>query len=267
MGYCSLKLACVPRLGMPTYTCHKTSLEDVPSSLSHCHKSLSHFLPTKNPILWVNTSILIFRLSDCLTWTPQQPDSHTENYFVCIRWSICFSRTPLLVSKNSNILPSHITGLQSSSHLMSFKHRCKENHIGHNLSYQNFGKTAQDPKYYFLGYTQNVKTAKLECHSVREPRGRKDFAGQVKDTWKSCDVLGVNEDSTKNHQVTFSNQTRWSSSTTSQLQVTMAPAMELHCRWPTGTKGQQIRRLQLQDSQHPGKKWGFKHSWKQDMKI
>lgn len=31
MGYCSLKLACVICLGMPTYTCHKTSLEDVPS--------------------------------------------------------------------------------------------------------------------------------------------------------------------------------------------------------------------------------------------
>lgn len=43
---------------------------------------------------------------------------------------------------------------------------------------------------------QNVKTAKPESASVREPRGRKDFADQLKDTWKSCDVLSVNEDNT-----------------------------------------------------------------------
>lgn len=139
-----------------------------------CPKSLSHFLPIKNPILWINTPILTIRLSDCLTWTPQQPDSHTENYFVCIRWSICLSRTPLHVSKNltPNILPSPITGLQSKSQLMFFKHRCKENHVGHNLSYQSFGKIAQDKQYCFLGYIQNVETANLECLSVREPRGR-----------------------------------------------------------------------------------------------
>lgn len=44
-------------------------------------------------------------------------------------------------------------------------------------------------------------------------------------------------------------------------------AMEPHCRTPTGTKGQQIKRLQLQASQSPGKEWGFKHSWKQHTKI
>lgn len=149
---------------------------------------------------------------------------HTENYFVCIRWSICFSRTPLHVPKNfiPTILPGHITGLQSSSHLMSLKHRCKENHIGNNLSYQSFGKITQDTKYYFLGCIQNVRTAKLECLSVREPRRRKDFSFQLKDSWKSGDVLRVNDDSTKNHQASFSNRTRWSSST-SQLQVTRQP--------------------------------------------
>lgn len=79
---------------------------------------------------------------------------------------------------------------------MSFKHRCKENHVAHKPSYQSFIKTAQDTIYYFLGYMQNVKTAKPESASVREPRGRKDFADQLKDTWKSCDVLSVNEDNT-----------------------------------------------------------------------
>lgn len=69
-------------------------------------------------------------------------------------------------------------------------------------------KIAQDTKYYFLGCIQNVKTAKLECLSVREPRRRKDFSFQLKDSWKSGDVLGVNEDSTKSHQTSFSNQRR-----------------------------------------------------------
>lgn len=91
---------------------------------------------------------------------------------------------------------------------MSFKHRCKENHVGHNLSCQSFGKIAQDKQYYFLGYIENVRTAKLECLSVREPRGRKDFAGQLKGTWKPCDAVSVNEDSTKNHQASFSKLSR-----------------------------------------------------------
>lgn len=147
MGYWSLKLACVTCLGWPH--------TPITKHLKRHAKSLSHLLAIKNLILWVNTPILTSSLWGCLTCTTQQPDPHTANYFVCIRWSVCFSRTPLHTTKNLifNILPSSIMfTAQLPPHVyMSFKHKCKQNHVGHNLTYQSFGKTVQGTNYYFLG--------------------------------------------------------------------------------------------------------------------
>ena len=152
-------------------------------------ESLSHPLAIQNPILWLKTSVLTSRLSGCPTCTTPQPDSHAENYFVCIRRSVSSSRMPLQVSKSLlfNVPPSHTRfTIQLPPHVyMSFKHRWEQHHVGHNLSYQSFGKTVPGTNCYFPGLIRNVKAAKLGGHPQGDLGGRKHLAGQFEDTWKS----------------------------------------------------------------------------------